>query len=175
MTAGHGFTQYRGHNFPAIVEAQWAVFFDALSDTWRYDQEAEWGLTNTQHYQPQFFLPRLNAHLEVQRLDDHQTRQFLQHYYPEMEEHVVYLAVGDLPDEQQLGTAGWWDPRRDQGVRSLTTGYDWEAWFPPSYPDVLRAIEVARTKEFESAIPRGRQPGEEVMDIPEREREQRPE
>jgi hypothetical protein len=175
MVNGQSVTQHGGHNFPTVVEAQWAVFFDTMNDPWFYDQEAEWGLANAQHYRPQFSLPRLNAYLEVQRVDDHRIRQPLQHYYPGIEEPVVYLAVGELPDEQQLGTTGWWDPGCGQGVRKLIPGDDWEDWFPPDYPNVLQAIRVARTMEFESAVPPVRQAGEEVRDIPVREREQRPE
>lgn len=177
MAAGHCFTQYRGHNFLTVVEARWAVFFDGLptGEVWHYDHEAGWGLANTRHYRPQFFLPRLGAYLEVQRPDDHQSRQPLRHYDPEIEEPIVYLAVGDLPDERQLRLAGWWDPDSGQGVRNLTQGFEWEAWFPPDSDGVLRAIEVARTTEFVSAIPLLRQPGEEITDIPERDREQRPE
>lgn len=94
----------------------------------------------------------------------------------QIEEHAVYLAVGELPDEQQLGATGWWDPGRSQGVMKLTPCFEWGDWFSPNYPDVLQAIVVAKTHEFEeSAVPLGRQPGERVRDIPEREREQRPE
>lgn len=176
MTAGDGIVLYFGRNFLTVVEAQWAVFFETMDDPWDYDPAAEWVLTNPQHYRPQFSLSRLGAYLEVQRLDDRRTRQPLQHHYPEIEEPPVYLAVGDPPDEQQLRNTGWWDPVRLQGVRKLTPGYDWEAWFPPDSSSVLRAIEVARTEEFGSAIPQMRQPGgREVKDIPEREREERPE
>lgn len=174
MTPGQDFILYGGKTFLAVVEARWAVFFDALNHPYYYDPEAEWGLPNAQHYRPQFSLPRLNGYLEVQRFDDHRTRQPLQHYYPEIEEHAAYLAVGDLPDEQQLGAIGWWDPGRSQGVMKLTPCFDWGEWFPPNYPDVLEALEVARTEEFTTGIPSLRQPEEEVRDIPEREREQPP-
>lgn len=170
---GHGLTQYGEHNFTTLVEAQWAVFFDAMNERWLYDQDAEWGLANAQHYRPQFCLPRLNAYLEVQRPDDHRIRQPLEHYYPETEEPVVYLAVGELPDELWLSTTGWWGPSCARGVVKLTPGDDWNQWFPPDYSNVLHAIEFARTKEFEPAVPLRRQPREEVRGIPEREREQR--
>ena len=116
MTAEDGITQYRGRNFLTVVEAQWAGFFQTIGDPWDYDPVAELLLANPQHYLPQFSLPRLGAYLEVQRLDDHRTRQPLQHSHPEIEEPVVYLAVRELPDEAQLGTTGWWDPGRGQGV-----------------------------------------------------------
>ncbi len=174
MTTGRGVTQYCGHNFPSIVEAQWAVFFETRGEVWHYDREATWGLVNAQHYRPQFALPRLDAYFEVQRPHDHQTRRSLQYDHPEIKEPVVYLAVGDLPDERQLGTTGWWDPGRSQGVRNLTPGDDWKAWFPPDYPDVLRAMEFARTTKFGPAIPEGRRTGEGIRDIPKQERERHP-
>lgn len=170
-----GITQYRGYNFLTAVEARWAVFFDTLDRSWDYDPKAEWGLFNAQHYRPQFLLPSLNAYLEVQRPDDDQNRRPLQHYDPEIQEPVVYLAVGDLPDERQLSTTGWWDPKRHSGVMSLTPGFDWNKLFPPDYPDVLRAIEVARAKEFELGIPFARPPDKEAKGMPERERERRQE
>lgn len=143
-----GPTLYRGYNFPTVVEARWAVFFDALGDPWDYDSKAEWGLFNPQsYYRPQFLLPRLTAYLEV-RPDDDRTRQPLLHYDPEIEEPIVYLAVDNLPDERQLGAIGWWDSERRRGVMSLVPCSGWEMWFPPDYPDVVRAIEVARTEEF---------------------------
>lgn len=152
MTFGQDFISYGGYLFLTVVEARWAVFFDTLNDLWVYDREAEWGLANAQHYRPQFSLPRLNGYLEVQRPDDNRTRQPLHHDYPEIEEHVLYLAVGDFPDEQQLGATGWWNPRRGQGITKLTRrcfDFDWGKWFPPNYPDVLQALEAARAKEFE--------------------------
>ncbi len=170
---GQDATPYRGHNFLTISEARWAVFFDALKRTWYYDPGSEWVTANPQHYRPQFSLPDLNAYLEVRHPSDHRDRQPQRHRYPEIEEPVSYLAVGDLPDERQLGSAGWWDSGRNQGVKLLTPGDEWGSWFPPDYPDVLQALEAARTTEFESAIPFGRQPSKEVGDIPEREREQR--
>ncbi|MDQ3762223.1 MAG: hypothetical protein M3460_11210 [Actinomycetota bacterium] len=174
MTTGEGPVPYGEHLFLTVAEARWAVFFDAKGDPWHYDPRAEWGLGNEQHYRPQFSLPRLSAYLEVQRPDDHRTRHVLHHYDPEIEEHHVYLAVGDLPDEQQLATTGWWDSERDQGVMMLTPSFEWEKWFPPDRPRVLQALEAAKTKEFGPAVPLERQPEEEVSEIPEREREQRP-
>lgn len=176
MTDGGVFIQYGGHNFPTIIEARWVVFFDALRNTWHYDAEAEWGLPNApHHYQPQFFLPRIDAYLEVQRPGDDRIRRPMLHYHPETEEEVVYHAIGDLPDERQLATVGWWDRTHGRGVRNLTAGYEWGDWFGTENPEVLYALEVARDKEFESAIPLARPPDEEVLGIFEREREQRPE
>lgn len=175
MTAGDGLTQYSGHTFLTVAEAQWAVFFESTKTRWRYDPNAEWGLPNEQHYRPQFSLPRLNGYLEVQRPDDYRIREPLLHYHPEIEEPAVYLAVGDLPDERQLGVNGWWDSERRRGVMNLTPCFEWQMWFPPNSSEVLRALELARIKEFESAVPPARQPAEEIKDIPQREREQRPE
>ena len=153
---GQGFAPYGGRNFFTIVEARWAVFFDAQRDPWDYDPKPERGLGIEQHCRPQFFLPGRDAYLEVQRPDDHQTRQFLSQFYPEVEP-SVYLAVGDFPDAQQLRATGWWDDERGQGVTRLNPSHDWGEWlewgdlFPPN--DVLRAVEAARTKEFGPEMP----------------------
>jgi hypothetical protein len=155
-----------------VTEARWAVFFETLRDDWGdwdYDPEG-WGLGNEHHYRPQFRFS--HGYLEVQRPGDNRTRERMRH--PEGDEHPVYLAVGDFPDEKQLRAAGWWDPKRGQGVRMLTPGYEWEDWFPPAYDKVLWALEAAGSEKFESGIPSARRPEEEVRDIPEREREQRP-
>jgi hypothetical protein len=173
-TLGDGPIRYSGHSFLTVAEAQWAVFFHAAETGWHYDANAEWGLSNAQRYRPQFFLPRLKGYLEVQRPDDHRVRQPLLHDCPEIEEPAVYFAVGDLPDERQLSITGWWDSERHRGVMNLTPCFGWEMWFPPNSFQILAAMEVARTKELES-VPLARQPMEEVRDIPEREREQRPE
>ena len=175
MTSGHDYISYGGYLFLTEVEARWAVFFDALNDPDPWDYEPlGYDLRNPQHYRPQFSLPRLKGYLEV-RPDDNSARRPLPQCYPEIEEHAIYRAVGDFPDKQQLGATGWWDPMRRQGVRELTRCFEWEMWFPPNYPDVLQAVEVAGAQELKRGIPSARQPDEEVRDIPEREREQRPE
>jgi hypothetical protein len=107
----------------------------------------------------------------VQRPDDNRgAPQPPHHYSPEVQEHAVYLAVGDLPDVQQLQATGWWDAGRRRGVTELTRCFDWGSWFPTYYLNVLHALDVARATEFESGIPSARQHEEEVRDIPEMER-----
>jgi hypothetical protein len=91
MTPGQDFILYGGKTFLAVVEARWAVFITTT-------RKRNGACLTLSTIGPQFSLPRLNGYLEVQRFDDHRTRQPLQHYYPEIEEHAAYLAVGDLPD-----------------------------------------------------------------------------
>jgi hypothetical protein len=175
MITEDGPTQYSGRNFLTVVEARWAVFFDATKTLWHYDPDSEWGLPNQQYYRPQFSLPGLNGYLEVRGPNDHQIPEPQLYYHPEVDEPAIYLAVGDLPGERQLAVTGWWDSECHRGVMELTHCFEWKMWFPPNSPEVLRALELARIKEFEPAVPPARQPEEEVRDIPEREREQQPE
>lgn len=184
MTPGQGFIPHGGYRYGEYIflteaEARWAVFFAALRVRCHYDPSGDWGLGNAQHYQPQFRLPdpprasgdSQPSYFEVQRPDDDRIRHALRDYHPEIKEHAVYLAEGDLPDEQQLGATGWWDPGRRQGVWELTPCFEWEMWFPCASPAVLQALEAARAQEFASGIPSARQPEEGLREIPERERE----
>lgn len=72
-------TNYRGHLFRSRLEARWAVFFDSLQIRWRYEPAAfDLGfatLNDTQVYLggyiPDFYLPSLEAWVEVKPLIPH--------------------------------------------------------------------------------------------------------
>lgn len=57
-------TRYSGRLFRSRLEARWAVFFDALGLEWRYEPEG-YELEDGTRYLPDFFLPSLNALVEI--------------------------------------------------------------------------------------------------------------
>jgi len=60
-------THYKNISFPSQLEAQWAVFFDALGITYEYEperDEVDFGI-GVASYIPDFFLPDLNLWVEV--------------------------------------------------------------------------------------------------------------
>lgn len=160
MTSGQDSTEYDGCEFHTRTEAQWAVFFETYQTTWYYEPEG-WPTGNEEHYRPQFWLIEREAYLEVQRPSDRRERHPMPHFEPEIEEPTVYLSMAGIPTEEQLSTVGWWDPRCRYGIMRLTPGYAWDALFPPTSPDVLAALQAARTETFEKpTAPEPRQPGQ---------------
>lgn len=57
-------TRYAGCRFRSRLEARWAVFFDYLGISWRYEPEGFW-LSNGVKYLPDFYLPELDTWVEV--------------------------------------------------------------------------------------------------------------
>lgn len=57
-------TKYNGYRFRSRLEARWAVFFDALEEPWEYEKEG-FDLGEAGYYLPDFWLPRVNAWVEV--------------------------------------------------------------------------------------------------------------
>lgn len=57
-------TRYAGCRFRSRLEARWAVFFDHLGVTWRYEPEG-FRLSNGVNYLPDFQLPELDTWVEV--------------------------------------------------------------------------------------------------------------
>jgi len=141
-------TFHAGCRFRSRAEARYATFLDALTDPWRYEPQG-WVLDNDECYLPDFWLPRLGGYLEVKGMWDESVRKVQRFAVAEIEEHPVYLAVGGIPSHRQLLTAGWWDPGEELGVTSLTPGFDWGMWFPPTDGAVLAACETARSERFE--------------------------
>lgn len=158
MTTGGGVVQYGGRYFPTVIEARWAAFFDAATVSWYHDPQGQ-EIGNEEYYRPQFELRRLGAFLEVRDPDDPRLVVELLDLHPEIEEHVVYLAVGGPPTERQLRAAGWWDAARRRGVTNLTPGFPFDSWFPVDADHVLAALETAHAVEFESEFPFPRPPG----------------
>jgi len=56
-------TEYNGYTFRSRLEARWAVFFDALSIEYEYENEG-YDLDGVR-YLPDFWLPRLDLWVEV--------------------------------------------------------------------------------------------------------------
>lgn len=57
-------TEYNGITFRSKTEAKWAVFLDALGIEFEYEKHTI-PLSISKQYLPDFFLPQLNAFLEV--------------------------------------------------------------------------------------------------------------
>ena len=56
-------TNYNGYRFRSRLEARWAVFMDAIGVKYEYEREA-YDLDGL-FYLPDFYLPQINAHLEI--------------------------------------------------------------------------------------------------------------
>jgi len=86
-------TRYDGHRFRSRLEARWAVFFKTLGLTYRYEPEG-FQLSNGQSYLPDFWLPDLQAYLEVKpeapSVEEQARCQCLAHDTKKM----VFLAAG---------------------------------------------------------------------------------
>lgn len=57
-------TRYKGYHFRSRLEARFAVMFDALGLKWQYEPEG-YDLGNAGWYLPDFYLPDLDAWVEV--------------------------------------------------------------------------------------------------------------
>lgn len=56
-------TEYKGFRFRSRLEARWAVFMDAMGVKYEYEREA-YDLDGL-FYLPDFWLPKLQSHLEI--------------------------------------------------------------------------------------------------------------
>ena len=162
--ASRGRIDYRGATFQTVLEARWAVFFTALDQDWHYAADG-WPLGNPEHYQPQLLVMRsdVQLYLEVRAGWDRHTRRPMLYAEPEIEDHHVYLAAGELPDQKQLRRVGWWD--NGQGVLQLTAGWDFAQLYPPGNDDILAALETAREETFELPMPTPRREARVTRDI----------
>lgn len=57
-------TEHAGYLFHSRLEARWAVFFDRAGISYRYEPEG-YELPNGERYLPDFFLPTLDAWVEI--------------------------------------------------------------------------------------------------------------
>lgn len=110
-------TRYKGYRFRSRLEARWAVYLDALNESWEYEKEG-YSLASG-CYLPDFWLSRMGVWLEVKPEEptDHE-RQKCQELAFFTGDAVVI--VKGLPGERHLsvfcfdetdGSAGdqWWD------------------------------------------------------------------
>lgn len=149
---------YNGRLYESLAEAQWAAFFDAMNHEALYEAEGDWGIGNEEHYKPQFWVrcPVGPLYLEVSERWDQAARKPLKYDYPEVQEHHVYLAIGDLPDQQRVRHETWWYRRRKRTVLRLTPGPDWNELYPPGDGAVRRALDQAHGADIRPAVPLGR-------------------
>lgn len=66
-------TEYNGFRFRSRLEARWAVFMDAMGV--RYEYEREGYDLDGLLYLPDFWLPQLNAHLEIKPVEPTEQEQ----------------------------------------------------------------------------------------------------
>ena len=59
-------TVYNGYRFRSRLEARWAVFFDAMGI--KYEYEPEGFYIDGEKYLPDFFLPEINAFVEIKSI-----------------------------------------------------------------------------------------------------------
>lgn len=142
-------TWYAHCRFRSKLEARFAVLFDHLDWPWQYEPQG-WHLGNDECYLPDFWLPTLNAYLEVKGMWDHTVRKAQRFAQAEIEEHAVYLAVGGIPGHRQLASVGWWEPDQPCGVTNLTPAFDWDSWAPAGSDAVVAACEAARSARFDT-------------------------
>lgn len=55
---------YKGRPFRSMTEARWAIFLDAMGIKWEYEKDG-YSINGHLGYIPDFYLPELNAWLEV--------------------------------------------------------------------------------------------------------------
>lgn len=110
-------TRYAGHRFRSRTEARWAVFFDALGVEWAYEPQG-FELPSGR-YLPDFWLPRLNAWVEVKPAAPTRHEAEL----------LMELGIGSRRDVAVV--VGAPDPRFDQVVWHRFSTFD------PEDPDMF--------------------------------------
>jgi hypothetical protein len=90
-------TRYAGHRFRSRLEARWAIVFDQLGITWRYEPEG-FSLSDGLAYLPDFVLPSDGWTVEVKGDDSALDRDMdrIARYVTDSGRRV--LVLGDVPD-----------------------------------------------------------------------------
>jgi hypothetical protein len=101
------------------------------------------------HYLPDFYLPRLNAYLEVKGHWDPTLTKARLLAEALGSDYGVYALVNGIPSDHQLARLGWWDAVGQTGVTGMAPWSDWSAWFPLGWDPVLTACEAARSARFD--------------------------
>lgn len=133
-------TSYKGYRFRSRLEARWAVFFDAMEITWRYEPEG-YHLPDGQMYLPDFWLPQVSMFAEVKpaQFTEDERRRSAQLPFP-------CLMLDGLPEERgYLDAATLVDFHMDDNMYHLTE----QRFFclgddEPGDPDGPRAVAVRR-------------------------------
>jgi hypothetical protein len=128
-------TQYAGCLFRSRLEARWAVFFDHLGITWRYEPEG-FNLDG-QWYLPDFYLPGLDAWYEVKGTKPTEREEDLASKLANGTHKNVFIAWGDIPnnpDDYGLVGRAHSDERDITAFRYVEADNDypggcyWDAW-----------------------------------------------
>ncbi len=144
-------TVYKGYRFRSRLEARWAVFFDAARIKWEYEPEGyDCGGIK---YLPDFYLPDLDAHVEVKR----DTEEGMAEIEEKSEKAIIWggdikqiLILSDIPEGRSIDGGMWFFPticwcanhvaymwsRFYVAHRGLDDYVDWSVWsgnFPSAY------------------------------------------
>lgn len=159
---------YNDASYATLAEARWAAFFEAMKHHALYDEHSDWAIGNEDHYTPQFWVrsPSGSFYLEVAERWNQNTRKYMRYDHPEIQEHRIYLAIGDLPPSQRVRLEGWWYERRKRTVMRLTPGPKWNDLYPSTDKTVLDALDRAHAADISPAVPFGRREDEGGTAVP---------
>jgi hypothetical protein len=101
-------TEYAGCRFRSRIEARWAVFFDHLQITWRYESEG-FVLEDGTCYLPDFYLPEQELWVEIKgaaKWTDPDISTWEQFANERLHVDRAGLFVGDIPDPRRVTPMG---------------------------------------------------------------------
>lgn len=132
-------TRYKGYRFRSRLEARWAVFFDALGLEWEYEPEG-FDLGEAGWYLPDFYLPQLDAWIEIKPKNGDREEVFIQLVSMidggPAEQGKAWGFFGDPFDHEWLmpvyrnddkGT-GWRSEWANAAIEFHLIEGEWEAW-----------------------------------------------
>lgn len=88
-------TRYDGILFRSRIEARWAVFFNSLGLDYEYEKEG-YDLGDGKAYLPDFWLPSLDAWIEIKGADPEEDACDLAHRLSVASEYRVYVFFGGI-------------------------------------------------------------------------------
>jgi hypothetical protein len=88
-------TEYRGYRFRSRAEARWAVFFDTAGVGYRY--EADGFQMGRRRYLPDFFLPHLQAWVEIKGPEPTDEERQKAWWLSQATRQTVYVFWGEMP------------------------------------------------------------------------------
>ncbi len=115
-------TVYNGYRFRSRLEARWAVFFDTLGVRYQYEPEG-FVLGNGTMYLPDFWLPDLDAWMEIKGKEPTEQEQAKMGMLSEESGKVVYVFFGEIGIPVTVG-----------GARADYEVYSW-AYYPDGWDD----------------------------------------
>jgi hypothetical protein len=96
-------TYWHGTTFRSRLEARWAIFFDALGLRWQYEPEGY--ALPAGNYLPDFFLPEIDAWIEVKPEGWNEQAEKLAMQLSDATGFPAFVAYG-FPDPSRVGLGG---------------------------------------------------------------------